>query len=95
MDTDRRPYTERWQDREYLQQVKGFANNGIFISEVVQTLIEAREAADKAKTPEELAGCQAGIAAIKRLLTAPARAAILLKQQSDIERETGNEFSLK
>jgi len=71
---DGRTDAEKWQDPEYLRLVGGLANNQPFVSEVVGALLKLRDEADKAKNPDVLLGMQAGIMALKALLTAPQRA---------------------
>jgi len=76
-------HKEKWSEDSYLRQVRGFANNAVFNSEILQALKTLREIADNAKTPEELKGCNAGIACIKSILTAPARADFSLSQAKE------------
>jgi hypothetical protein len=91
--TDSRPYEERWADEAYLRTIEGFGGNGYFIGEVAEGLRRLRELADKAETPEELRGYNAGIASLKRLLTLPERAKRVRLQIAEIEeRRRGVEF---
>lgn len=69
-----KPIEKQMQDRSFLEQVKNFGNNVVFIDIVKSTLDECRNIADEATTPEELKGCNKAIARIKYLLTLPNRA---------------------
>lgn len=81
--TDTRAYFDKWQDDDYLRQVRGLSGNSIFNSEIIEALVQLRNKADSVETPEELRGINAGISAIKSILTAPERANYSLKQAND------------
>lgn len=71
---DARPHDQKWDDEAYLQGVKAFGVNEVYVGEVLHELSIVRELADRAATPDELKGCRAGIDALKRLLTLAPRA---------------------
>lgn len=71
---DGRDFDELWRDESFLELVAGFRGNDTYISLVSYALRLMREAADNAKTPEELKGCNEGIKHIKELITWPVEA---------------------
>jgi len=92
--SDTRPYEVRWNSVEYLRSVEGLEENELWIGEIAEGLRRLRDIADRAETPDELKGYNAGIASLKRLLTLPERAK---RQRGQIEsmkeqKKTGYEF---
>jgi hypothetical protein len=71
---DARSYDEKWNDENYLRAVMALSGDDIFLSETITALQRLREVADTAETPERLAGCNAGISELKRIMTISARA---------------------
>lgn len=91
--SDSRPRELRWEDEEYLRAVTGFGTNGVYMCEVADALAECRLAADKAKTPDELAGVQVGIKLLRGLLTMSARARVVIQARKQ-QREDEDHVSL-
>ena len=83
---DSRPAAEKWSDEQYLQSVKAFAVNPVFMGEVLAELSALRDQADSAATPDELKGYRKGIEALKRLLTVGARAAEVIRARRELEK---------
>lgn len=92
---DGRSRRDKLGDMNYIKNVAGLANNDIFKSEVLHALKRVRDAADTAKTPEELSGMQVGIRAIKDLLIAPEKcrtAIVKFEETGEKEDLRGYEF---
>lgn len=68
---DPRTYEDKWKDGSYLKQVQAMGNNQVYLTEINHALEVLRGHADAAKTPEQLAGINVGIAVLNRLLIAP------------------------
>jgi hypothetical protein len=83
---DIRPFEAKWADREYLENVRAFQGNTIFIDLVARALSNARDQADRAQSPDELKGYVACIKEIKWLLTAPFQAKDVIDQLKQIEK---------
>ena len=81
--SDTRSRMEKWTDRRYLADLDSIGDNSVYLSEVLRELTGMRDIADTAKTPEYLAGCSVGIAALKRLLTVSQRAKAQIKRIDD------------
>jgi hypothetical protein len=88
--TDTRAHAEKWDDPVYLATVKGFASNEVFLGEVLAELTAVRDAADRATTPDVLAGCKVGIDALKRLLAVGVRAGATLSTLRRLEGMDGS-----
>ena len=71
---DARAYSVKWRDKAYLQNVRGLGGNEIFISECMEALRLMRDAADVAKTPQELDGANKCIAIFKGFMAGPVEA---------------------
>lgn len=90
--SDARPFSAKWSDAEFLKSVKAMRGNEIFVVLVSQALSAVREAADVAKSPDELRGCQIGIRELKWLLTAATEAGArlqTLEDYQDVAEESG------
>jgi len=83
---DDRPYSEKWADKSYLVTLSTLNTNKVFMGEVLNSLKNLRDHADKAETPEELKGCNCGIAIIKKLLMVAEIAKQRLRQMEAIEK---------
>lgn len=71
---DVRLYNEKWNDPEYLKQVKAIRGNIVYNTESFEALRTMRLIADYAKTPEELSGVQKCIKVMRDLATVAERA---------------------
>ena len=76
-------YKDLWEDKEYLKPVTLLRNNQVLISEQLQVIIQLREVADNAKTPDELQGANKCIKIFKDFLTVPERAAQRIQMIKD------------
>jgi hypothetical protein len=83
--SDARPFSTKWSDADFLRSVKAMRGNEVFVVLVSQALSSVREAADSAKSPEELRGCQVGIRELKWLLTAAVEAGARLQTLEEVE----------
>jgi len=87
--SDIRRRGDRWTDDRYLIDCEGVGSNAVYISEVLDALRAVRAAADTAKTPDFLAGCNVGIAAINRLLTVSATAKMIREKKIALREVDG------
>ena len=52
--SDGRPYADKWQDKDYLKNVKNFGVNQVFQTEVIEGLKKLRDLRDECHTYDEM-----------------------------------------
>jgi hypothetical protein len=74
---------------EDVEQVAGLVNNQLHIDMMLHVLRQVRDAADTAKTPDELLGLNRAIAIVKAASMIPAEAVAILDMARSAKREEG------
>lgn len=88
--SDGRPRNAKWEDKEYLRQLRDFGRNTVFMTEVPDVLDKIREKADRATTPDMLKGYNDSILIVKELLLSPylaQKALIAIVEQEELNKE--------
>jgi hypothetical protein len=85
-----KPYSEKWTEKDYLNNVKNFGCNEVFITEITEGLKELRDLRDKSFTYDELVEyAKASIEQYKKLLTLSYRAEKALIDLDAIKKDQG------